>query len=52
MFIETAANQSPRYFCAVCVISIAAGYVCKAQMRKVQERERRARRHTALEVTQ
>ena len=55
MFIETAANQEPRYFCPVCVISIAAGYVCKAQMRKMQQardKARRPRRHTAPEATQ
>ena len=40
-------------FCSVCVISIAAGYLAKAQLRKVQDAQRKARRpHKAPEATQ
>lgn len=42
----------PRWLCPTCVIVVAGTYLSKAQQRKVQERERRARRHTAPEATQ
>jgi hypothetical protein len=42
-----------RAFCPVCVICVASGYLAKAQLRKVQERERKLRRHgIAPEATQ
>jgi hypothetical protein len=45
MFVETAANQPPRYFCVVCVIGIAAGYLSKAQVRKVQQAEQKRKNY-------
>jgi len=53
-FEERSVNPlvAPRMFCPTCVICVAGGYLAKAQLRKVQGRERKARRHTAPEATQ
>ena len=51
--ISEVGSMVPRTFCPTCVICVAGGYLAKAQLRKVQEAQRKARRpHKAPEATQ